>query len=633
MVFRVSTQKPAIKPLDTFDQSKLEQMVEPFTVRVERVRNQTRTPIPMPSPGDGGPPGSGFTKDLVMSLETWLVTEWCGGGVLSVTVTDADQPKPTVMRWQFFSQAPEKVPPPLAGVLPEPTPPPVKHSAPAQQQVNYMPPITFPNGLPPGVPSPTTGTAPPVPNMPYYGMPYPFYQQPTPPPISPAQQAQNYTAELQNRINEMQRMITERDYEAKRQAHESANNERMRRLEDTLANFGKVLETSATRPTTPTPNAELEALKLQLAAAERAREEDRRRAEEERREREAKERDRELREEMRREREASEKRFEAMMAQMNATANKGPDPMFTFMLEQMRMQSETQKEIARSSAQSLAEMKSFMLNPRELAAITRETTSGVDQVTQQIARSYAGVLDVQSRVMDNMAQQLGGGGKSGLDLVDGAMERLTALAESWTKGKSMEERYKAQAAAEVETARARAIEAQANVVRAQYTAAGAPPAGLAGATPPPTEPTRPKQPEAKVIPIQQGQRGGRTEEEWFGVIFSEVGRLRESAARAIESISAKPPRLNADGTLDGATPQQAAMYIIQAADFVKSKGIPIPALVELYDQQRWADFVDLVFADSVPQGYKDQVIQALVMPPSTSMGDDDEDEDDDEEAS
>jgi len=81
----------------SFDPAKLDQMVEPFIVRVERLRGSLRQPIELPEKPDGQPPGVGWTREDIQRLEFWLVKEWTGGGAYRFLVTDANG---TQMEWE-----------------------------------------------------------------------------------------------------------------------------------------------------------------------------------------------------------------------------------------------------------------------------------------------------------------------------------------------------------------------------------------------------------------------------------------------------------------------------------------------------------------------------------------------------
>lgn len=93
-----------------FDVGKLNAMVEPLTVRIERKRGNSLQPIQLPAK-DGYPSGVGYTRDDIHGLENFLLTEWTGGGYYRGTVTDANS---EVLMWEFGwppTVYPERVPP------------------------------------------------------------------------------------------------------------------------------------------------------------------------------------------------------------------------------------------------------------------------------------------------------------------------------------------------------------------------------------------------------------------------------------------------------------------------------------------------------------------------------------------
>jgi hypothetical protein len=98
-----------------FDQARLQNMTEPLSVRVEKIRGNVRQPIELPAKGDEQtgffPPGTNWTRNDVLQLENFILTKWSGGGYYEFAVTDA---KGEVMRWQGVwdpRMYPEKVPP------------------------------------------------------------------------------------------------------------------------------------------------------------------------------------------------------------------------------------------------------------------------------------------------------------------------------------------------------------------------------------------------------------------------------------------------------------------------------------------------------------------------------------------
>lgn len=84
-----------------FDLVGFQAMQEPLSVRVERIKGNTKQPITLPP---------NWTRDAVLQLEKWLLTTW-GGGFYQASVVDAGG---TEMTWQFIYDLrlfPEQVPP------------------------------------------------------------------------------------------------------------------------------------------------------------------------------------------------------------------------------------------------------------------------------------------------------------------------------------------------------------------------------------------------------------------------------------------------------------------------------------------------------------------------------------------
>ena len=92
------------------DPAKLQNLQEPLLLRVVKLKGSTQMPIELPSK-EGNAPGAGWTRDEVLSLETWLLTKWTGGGHYRCTVIDA---RGQDLTWEFLFDPriyPEKVPP------------------------------------------------------------------------------------------------------------------------------------------------------------------------------------------------------------------------------------------------------------------------------------------------------------------------------------------------------------------------------------------------------------------------------------------------------------------------------------------------------------------------------------------
>ena len=276
---------PPTKPKtpELFDQAKLESMIEPFTVRVERQKGQSRSPIPMPAPMDGeGAPGTGFSREDIMGIERWLIADWCGGGILRVTVTDSDSPKPSVMSWMFTSELPERVPPPLQAATQaaiENAQAVRQQAANPQQRAPYM--ASFPNGLPTGnqmTPYPAPGYAPaPAPGWQHVQPTAPpgYYQQP-----APVQQPQQMYNPYERQLEAMREQLaaSERERltvhaEQKRLADQAANDQRFSRLEGAL---NSLVDKIGSLVTGASKNPELELMRQKLEESEREKREDRR---------------------------------------------------------------------------------------------------------------------------------------------------------------------------------------------------------------------------------------------------------------------------------------------------------------------------------------------------------------------
>jgi hypothetical protein len=148
-------------PLE-FDQGKLQRMQEPITVRVQKKRGNSPMSIEVPGKGDGAAPGTNWSREEVLALENWLLTEWSGGGYYVFSITDANGES---MKWESVYDPriyPEKIPPNQA----------------AAAQLN-------PQTLPPGVPvNPGTVQTPGAQPIPNQGAPLGMSPSNWPPPAS-----------------------------------------------------------------------------------------------------------------------------------------------------------------------------------------------------------------------------------------------------------------------------------------------------------------------------------------------------------------------------------------------------------------------------------------------------------------
>lgn len=445
--------------------------------------------------------------------------------------------------------------------------------------------------------------------------------------------------------------------EARMRAEALAQNEKFSKLEQMIA----ALATAATQR--PTTDPAIEALKEQNRVLAQQ-------AADERREREAERREREMKEMIQRQAEESRRQMEAMQASVAAqqaaaqqaaalaaaSANKGPDPMIMFMQENARQQIEAVKEQSRNQTAQMAQLQTYMMNPRDIMAMAKESSNGLDQATRSITSTYQSILEMQRNAVEQILQLNSGGGSETIQLIEKGLERASSMAERYLGGKTKEAVSAQQTQASLAQANAAAMQAQAQAmtVQAQMQArqqAG----GLSGPQVPasagPAGDTRVaqtssaqpanangKDPNAQwttgpVPAIVEGPAvkrvHGRTDLEWFGPILPKVIELRTGVAHFHESLKMSPPRLKKDGTVDGVEPEQASSVILQAAMIVMQQQIQIGAMTDLLGQGRVADFMDVLLPDASQQ-YRDEVAQ-LVLNELSGNTEDDDDEDEDED--
>jgi len=662
-----------------FDPVKLEALTEPLFVRVEKRRGNVRSMIPLPAGEDGAAQGANWSKDDVRGIEQWLVNEWSGGGFYAITVSDSAQPTPQAMTWEIYyatSEYPEKTPPTLAAAISDR---PVQ--TPQPQQVRPMSgpyPSAFPNGFPAGLPGqsfaspqsiPTGFSTPRQPQFDFFASSHQDaerrrYEEQIRELQAQAARAREEQLAAQHR-QELERVRAEQ--QERMRAEQAAQNERFSKLEQMIATM------ASTKVVGPDPAvAALQEQNRQLMADREA----------DKREREAERRERELRDTMQRQAEDTRRMIEAMQAQIVASQqNKGADPIIMFMQENARQQVEAAREQARQSTAQFAQLMPFMMNPRDIMAMAKESSNGLDQATRSITSTYQDILQMQRAAVEQILQLQGTGGSETIALVKEGLERASSFAERFIGGKTKEATVAQQSQAQIAQAQAAAMQAQAQALsaqaainaqneraRAQASGSGAvqpsvaPAAGVNGTKPtnanapaavaavagpagetrvsqtssvkpsdinkPDAWTTGPVPPIAAEVKVRRHL--GRTDEEWFGPILPQVNELRDGVARFIESISIKPPRLLKDNHVDGIEPEQSATVILQAAAHVVQNQIPIAAMIDLLGQSRVADFMDVLLPD-VPQGYRDEVAQLVVSELKRLNGEEEEDDDDDDD--
>jgi len=646
-VIAVSAKVQTVRAPKTFDTAKFETMVEPFTVRVEKIKGTMKMEIPLPQPEDGSAPGTNWSKDQVRDLTRWLVTEWAGGGHYVIAISDGSTP-PQTMEWTAFyptTEFPEKVPPPLQGAfMPStPTPTQVKPTmASFPGSGSSLPPASlFPTAAPvptvPTVPAPQPGYFPPT--------PYPFA---TPLPTLGGSAASGEVAALREQLTRAREEALARDFERRLAEMKAESDRQMQTLQQSMTAMVQQL-TQAVQQRAAAADPAVE----QLREANRRLEEQltQQRTEMERARREA-----ELREEIRRTQEQqarlveeSNRRLEEFM---RANANKGPDPQLLMFQQMMQAQMEAMKDIARTSQVQLDRIQNFMMRPQDVLAIAKESTTNTDHVVQNIARQYESMFGLSRQLIEQAAQlNSGGGGNQVIDLVRDGVANLAEMARKYTGDKTKEQVAAMNAQAEIAKAQAEVQKAQLERMAQMAAMEAAMKAGVAAPMPsggyagPPgvQQPAigapsvrAPKMSNglnglngangapANVVPFKPndgGRRRGRTDEEWFGPTLPKVLELRESVDKFLDALRETPPRR------DGAEPSEVADAIQQAAAYVMQANLPIPALTELLAQGMIADFLDVLLPNAT-QAYRDEVAKLLM---ESAVGEDDEDEDGDED--
>lgn len=628
--------KPALKPQEVFDSSKLEGMIEPLMVRVEKLRNGIRQTIPLPegAPDENGvpqAPGVGWTRSGILGIEQWLLTQWSGGGFYRISVADSSEPNPISMTWTTNyppAEYPEKIPPTLTSA-----------ASPAANNQQPRASMTNPGGnaFPGGLPLSSSYPAPSYPQF-----PQPFSQLAQQPVFAPqpSYQAQAYQNEVERERREntarMEHMRLE--LERSREAALTARHEQALKAEHTAteARFSKLeglIMQLVQGNSSSKVNPEIELLKEQnRSLAEKA--------EADRREREAERRENSLREQMRVQHETTLRQIEAMQTQfqtaMAAATNKGPDPLIGLMQEQARNQLEAMKDISRNQATALDRLMPLVMTPSAMMQMQQASAAATENVTSQITRSMSGVLDVQRIAMENLVQMNPQGGKGVVDLVEGAIDRASGLAEKWVGAKSAEARAHVQAQASavqanahVQAANAHAVAEQARTQRAAMQApvvVSGPPADAKLAEPKIIAPAVVAAPvvAAGLNGIAVNGNGakltaGRTDEQWFGPLLENVQKLREGVARCIESVQMNPIRLDPKTNLvDGVEPAACASAIVQAVDYIVAHNIPVPAMRDVLGQFRYDDFMGILLPDA-PYNYRLDVMKILI--PMLEKGD------------
>jgi hypothetical protein len=672
-----------------FDQARLQQMSEPFTVRVERMKGNSKSQIPLPPKEGFGVGGPGWTMEEILGLEQWIIREWSGGGTYLFQVTDSSS-NPQTMEWTAVFPYPERTPPIMLDQLVA-VPPVVQ---PTGQPAAFAPPQNQPAAAPWPPPAAQWAGMGPVPQAPApspgfaagfgapwgggWGGPLNFgFAAPQPPatPIKPTSDTDVLKAELER----MKLQQLEERHRSEVQARETAHAQQMQAMQEQLRQLKEGL---TARPQGDSD--ELKAMKLQMerereerVRAERAAEAERHRAEmaaleakitanakpamdpeiaalKAKIEADERRRDEDRRiEDLRRQQEQQMALVREELRAAREAQNRGPDPMIMMIVDSLkssndaqkelaRLQLEAQKEVARQHADTLRDMKSQQVAPGEMFRMLREASSGQDQIISSTVRTLNDVFSTAQGWFQQMMQSMGGGGEHpAVRLIEGGMQQVQGLAERYFQTKAQAQ----VAGANAQREQAKAMQAQAHA----YVAAHAPAAvvqqaaaapiphaggGLNGAgngngAVHPVGHAPPMTVEEAPAPKAPMRKGGKTDAEWFGPAIDDVNLLRGAVNQFLAAIQANPPRLDKNGHPEGIGPDQAAGFVLQAANMITKNDIKgVLAFDYLFGQAMYSDLIEVLLPDA-PGEYRSDVVRYMhQLMEGKEPNDDDEDDDD-----
>lgn len=750
-----------------FDPGKLEDMQEPLTVRVEKIRGSARTPIDLPPREEGDAPGMMWDKNSVRRIESWLVNDWSGGGIYRILIVDKNGER---MEWEAVYDPrnfPERIPPTMNAVIPgsssnngpSPPPPPIQQQTAAQVSMpqGHWPPhasayqpiqMLGANGSlggPPMAPPmpPTQWTQPPWERQSWAPTwsPPPRVAPPTPAAHSDEperfrrhrptaeedferKRLEDQARQLQEQVQRLERdrlevehkaslervqqthaqqmaalqdevrRITERAtqvpvpdpalsqlreerdalnrqreqmerdrLEAERRATERAERANAeekvnRRFEEMMAVVAKLAETPKQTGPDPTLLALQEQIRRQeeemrrnveraerekeRLLSERQREQDR--IEQERRERDRLEADRREREALKEEARRREEETRRLIDEMKSSQNKGPDPLIEYMRESSRQQIEAMKDLARQQQDAANRMQGFMMPPRDIISMVKDSSNGMDTLQRNVMGIYNDIFQTQRGLIEQAAQLNGGGGDpASVRLLEQGISRAAEFAERYVSAKRDEAVSQAKVQQTAAEAQSRAWQAQQAAAAAQVAHAQAaqqhqheaPHAqaqggGLGGTDPEAAKPRKAKRPkEAKPTPAQapmpenvkrqaatddgttdpetgatiakviQLRPLGHSDEEWFGVALDQVKKLRAGVAEFLDAVQADPPRVDPKtGQIAGLSPEQTVMLIVRAVNYGITQNVDVRAFRQLFVSEQFADFMDVLLPDA-----------------------------------
>jgi hypothetical protein len=459
---------------------------------------------------------------------------------------------------------------------------------------------------------------------------------------------------------------------------------------DALQTIAKSMETRAQQPIGPDPQLQAMAenqrrLEEELRRERERAERDRERAELDRREREREERLRlelqrrddetkRIAEEAKRREDLLQQQMIQQMAEIRNSANKGPDPMFLALQEMNRTQLDSMKDLMRIQQDNSNKMSSFMLTPRDMLAIQKDSSSGIEDLKRNVVDVYRDVFDLQREVMSQAAQLSPQGESPTARIMEEALKRVSGLADRYLQGRRDEVVSAAkvqESAMQVEHAKnAMRLQAEqafrqrqmelAALAQQEAQAAAQGLNGLNGAgnqaqvpfqTVAPTPqvvsgPSAQAEAPSEAMPSPKGapkkkkkveaapartidegvnvdpktgqtiakviplRRLGYTDEEWFGPALDHVKELRAGVAEFMKSLEEKKIDPKT-GQPYGTDPMQCVDFLVRAVNYIVGRNLPVRAFQDLFLQGQFADMMDILLPEA-PQQYRDDCTMLLI---------------------
>lgn len=627
-----------------FSPSKLQQMVEPLTVRVEKVVGGLGSAVELPPTSGGNTDGTGWTKEDVLKLEAHI-DQHHGPGVYEGKIADANN---TTMQWSFGKRPgpayqPPIIQPQFGGVAPQATPigaqgGNVLWAAPAVPSVQH--------GWPQGQQQPVwNGTQwvspPPVFQQP----PAPWQWQQPPqqvwPPASGAPSAgESALAQMQAQLEAERRARLESEAKAERERAEARHAAEIAAVREELAKMREAAQARAAAP--PPPPAEDPRVKaLEEQNRQNAARQDRLEA------------DARMEKMLASLQQQNQAQMQAMQQQLAALAQNNNQsaliPLMSLIQTVTAQSTEAAKEMARSVTAAQDKTIGFLqANQNQSASVLQNMNGAFDTYNkvmhsafEMVQNAQGGPSSVGDKILDGL-QFLGAQGKGIADKFFAAREKKV---QADLKAKEID--------ANVEIAK-RQMEVQAQVYVAQ---GGAPqqqaqqqPQGAQVAGQAPQQ--QAQQPQGATLgqsaPVQQvaasetpaappvlravPSSADKRDKEMFvyDQLIDQVGRLR----LGVRGAPGKPKL----------SPEEAAIAVMQALVKIKQLGLDIPVM-KLYEE---GDFYELfaVILPSTTASFHEEAATALANllsrgaqlaqqqgPPPQAAADegDEEDEDEDEE--